>query len=68
MGWVKRTLKRALRAGKDLEVAMQEYRNAKMSRGAAPAELFYGRQLRGEMPALRKAIDVKSSIQERDIV
>ena len=40
----------------------------KMSRGAAPAELFYGQQLRGEMPGLRHSIDVEAAIKQRDTV
>ena len=68
MGRVKRTLKQALRSGQNLDTAMQEYRNMKMSGGAAPAELFYGRQLRGEMPGLRHSIDVEAAIKQRDTV
>ena len=49
----KKVLKRARECGQPAQLALQEFRNTKMSNGPTPSNLFYGRRLRGELPALK---------------
>ena len=45
VGRVKKVLKRARECGQPAQLALQEFRNTKMSSGPAPSDLFYGRRL-----------------------
>ena len=63
---VKKVIKRATLAGESVEVAVAEFRNSRMFRQPAPSELFFRRQVRGELPQLRKEVDVKAGEEQHE--
>ena len=61
---VKKTLKRAAMAKENIEKAMAAYRNTAMVDQGAPAELFFGRSLCGELPKLKKRLPLRKRRRE----
>merc|ERR1712082_355057 len=55
---VKNVIRKAVMAKQSVEQAVSEFRNTAMQGQLSPAEMFFGRRLRGELPELRTHVDV----------
>ena len=65
---VKKCIERAKKSGEPIGRALAELRLCPM-RGmtASPAELFYGRQMRGQLPQLKRKMKLKENLEKREI-
>ena len=53
-------------AGEDVQTAMAAHRNTKSQAGTTPSLMFFGRHLRGLLPALPRKVDLPTEIEKRE--
>jgi hypothetical protein len=63
----KSLLEKCMETKEDVQIALQELRNAEMTDAPAPSEVFFKRQLRGLLPQLKKQVNVKKNLETREL-
>ena len=64
---IKNCIKKATEAKEDVKVALSEMRLSPMDDlEASPAEIFFGRQMRGQLAGLKRDIKIKESVEKRE--
>ena len=64
---IKRCIRKAKRAKEPVDLALAELRLCPMiGCKASPAEIFFKREMRGELPSLKRDIGLKESVRERE--
>ena len=63
---VKKVIIKAAWANECVDRAVAEFRNSRMMGQPAPSELFFRRQVRGELPKLRTEFNVKAGEAQRE--
>ena len=63
---VKKVIIKAAWANECVDRAVAEFRNSRMLGQPAPSELFFRRQVRGELPKLRTKFDVQAGEAQRE--
>ena len=66
VGCVKKLIQRAVLAGENVQDALAAHRNTKSQAGTTPSLLFFGRHLRGVLPALPREVDLQTEIDKRE--
>ena len=66
VGRVKKVIQRASLADESVQKALAAHRNTKTKVGTTPSLLFFGRHLRGVLPALPRKVDVSGELAKRE--